>query len=98
LNPDPIFISNTKQSPDGLFIRVNNRGLQRDVVYLGLPITPSYEPKCGGRGAEVAGSEPMSPAVYTGAKLNFGDLVPYLFFVFALKILFSLPGLTTMKS
>jgi hypothetical protein len=41
------------------------------------------------------GSEPMSPAVYTGAKLNFGDLVPYFIFVFALQILFFLPGLTT---
>ncbi len=44
------------------------RGLQRDVVYLGLPI-PSplvYEPKCGGGGGGggVAGSQSMSTAVH----------------------------------
>ncbi len=40
-----------------------------------------YEPKCGGRGV-VAGSQPMSTAVYItrhdGAQINFGDLPPYL--------------------
>ncbi len=36
-----------------------------------------YEPKCGGRGG-VAGSQPKSTAVYTGAQINFGDLTPYL--------------------
>jgi hypothetical protein len=33
-----------------------------------------YEPKCGGRGGSCGGSQPMS----TGAKINFGDLTPYL--------------------
>ncbi len=37
--------------------------MQRDVVYLGWPIAPSYiEPKCGGRWG-VAGSQPMRTAV-----------------------------------
>jgi hypothetical protein len=40
------------------------RRLQRDVVYFGRPIAPSYyEPKCGG-GGEFAGSQPMSTAVH----------------------------------
>ncbi len=36
-----------------------------------------HEPKCGGRGG-VAESQPMSTAVHTEPKLNFGDLAPYL--------------------
>ncbi len=36
-----------------------------------------YEPKCGGRGG-VAGSQPMSTVVHTGAQKNFKDLTPYL--------------------
>jgi hypothetical protein len=39
------------------------RGLQRDVVYLGWPIAPSYEPNCGGRGG-AAGFQPMRTNVY----------------------------------
>jgi hypothetical protein len=39
-----------------------------------------YEPKHGvGGGGVVAGSQPMSTVqLYTGAKVNFGDLTPYL--------------------
>jgi hypothetical protein len=33
-----------------------------------------YEPKCGGGGRCGAGSQPMR-TVYTGAKINFGDLI-----------------------
>ncbi len=39
------------------------RRLERDVVYLGWPITLSYEPKCGGREG-VSGSQSMSSAVH----------------------------------
>jgi hypothetical protein len=55
-------------------------GLLRDVVFLGWPISAlGYESKCWGRGGgEVAGSQPMSTAVHTGAQINFGDLTPYL--------------------
>ncbi len=54
-------------------------GWQRDVVYLGWPIAPSYnEPKCGGGGAKgIAGSQPMSTAV-PRALINFGDLTQFL--------------------
>jgi hypothetical protein len=46
----------------------------------------------GGRegGGEVAGSQPMSTAVYTGAQINFGDLSPYL--TYDLKIRVSCSG------
>jgi hypothetical protein len=38
-----------------------------------------YEPKCGGGGGWVAGSQPLSTAVLrTGAQINFVDLTPYL--------------------
>ncbi len=51
------------------------RGLQRDVVYLGWPIAPSYtSPNARGWGV-------VSTAVYItwhGAQINFGDLTPYL--------------------
>ncbi len=40
-----------------------SRELQRDVVYLGWPIAPSYESKCGGREG-VGGSQPISTAVH----------------------------------
>jgi hypothetical protein len=42
-----------------------HRGLQRDVVYLGWPMAPSYmSPNAGGRGGGVAGSQPVSTAVH----------------------------------
>ncbi len=52
--------------------RFKSRGLQRDVVYLGWPIAPSYmSPNAGeGGGGGVAESQPMSTAV----QINFGDL------------------------
>ncbi len=43
---------------------VSSKELQRDVVYLGWPIAPSYmSPKFGGREG-VGGSQPMSTAVH----------------------------------
>ncbi len=38
--------------------------VQRDVVYLGLPIAPSYMSQNAGGGREVAGPQPMSTAVH----------------------------------
>ncbi len=59
---------------------VDARGLQRDVVYLGWPIEPSYiRVKMRGREG-VAGPQPMSIAVHItwhGAQIYFGDLPPY---------------------
>ncbi len=53
------------------------RGLQRDVVYLGWPIAPSYmSPNVGG-GGEFRGLSQFW-VQYTGAQLNFEDLTPYL--------------------
>ncbi len=53
------------------------RGLQRDVVYLGWPIAPSYMSPNAGRGGELRGLSQWV-RLYTGAKINFGDLTPYL--------------------
>jgi hypothetical protein len=52
--------------------------LQRDVVYLGWPVAPSYlSPNAG---AGVGGLRGLSQWVklYTGTQINFGDLTPYL--------------------
>ncbi len=56
---------------------VQSRGLQRDVVYLGWPIAPSYNisPNAGEREV-VAGGQRVQ--LYTGAQINFGDLTSYL--------------------
>ncbi len=52
------------------------RGLQRDVVYLGWPIEPSYiSPNAGGEGCGVSANEYSCPH---GAQKNFRDLTPYL--------------------
>jgi hypothetical protein len=54
-----------------------SRGSQRDVVYLGWPLAPSYMSQnvCEGRGG-VAWSQPMSTG--TAVHINFGDLTPNL--------------------
>jgi hypothetical protein len=53
------------------------RGLQRDVVYLGWPIAPSYmSPNAEGRGELQDLSQWVQ--LYTGAQINIGDLIPYL--------------------
>ncbi len=58
------------------------RGLQRDVVYLGWPIAPSYmSPNAGGGGGELRGLSQLVQ-LYTGAQINFGDLTPYLTYAF----------------
>jgi hypothetical protein len=65
---------------------------QRDVVYLGWPIAPSYmSPNAGGWGRGVAGSQPMSTSAneYIGAheaRISFGDLTPYLIYVSVLRL------------
>ncbi len=54
------------------------RGSQRDVVYLGWPIGSSYmNPKTGGGGGSVAGSQPLSKAMHNAheTQINFGDLL-----------------------
>ncbi len=61
-DPDP-FLLLTDTDPDPGSGSVRPRGLQRDVVYLGWPIAPSYEPKCRERGG-VTWSQPMSTAVH----------------------------------
>ncbi len=56
------------------------RGSQRNVVYLGWPIAPSYmSPNAGGRGGRrFAGSQPMSTACEHGAQINLEYLTTYL--------------------
>ncbi len=62
------------------------RGLQRDVVYLGWPIALLYlSPNAGGRGYLRGLSQWVQ--LYTGAQINFGDLTPYLTYVYNTLIL-----------
>ncbi len=66
IQPHSLYIS---ASPNCCFIYywVRPRGSQRDVVYLGWPIAPSYmSPNVGGRG--VAGFQPISTAVHMEPK------------------------------
>ncbi len=49
-------------------VSVSPRELQRDVVYLGWPIAPSYMSPNEGEVGEVAGSQPMSRAVHMEPK------------------------------
>ncbi len=51
------------------------KGSQRDVVYLGWPIAPSYmSPNAGG----IRGLAANEYSCAHGAQINFGDLTPYL--------------------
>jgi hypothetical protein len=53
--------------------------LQRDVVYLGRPIAPSYlSPNAGDRGGEGCGVSANEYSCAHGAQINFRDLTPYL--------------------
>jgi hypothetical protein len=55
------------------------RGSQRDVVYLGLPIAPSYmSPNAGGWGGGGCGVSANGYNCAHGAQINVGDLTPYL--------------------
>jgi hypothetical protein len=54
---------------------MRNRGFQRDVVYLGRPIAPSY----GGGGCGASANE---YSCAHGAQINFGDLTPNLYIYF----------------
>jgi hypothetical protein len=58
-------------------LTVSNRGSQRDVVYLGLPIAPSYMSL---RGMGLNGFVQMEPKY-----VNFGDLTPYITYGFKLQ-------------
>ncbi len=55
------------------------RRWQRDDVYIGWPIAPSYMSPNAGEGWG-GGSRPTSTVVHNaqGAQINFGDLIPYL--------------------
>ncbi len=52
------------------------RGLQRDVVYLGWPIVPSYMSPNAGGGGELRCLS-LWVQLHTGAQINFGDLTLY---------------------
>ncbi len=77
-----------KQSITQLFKEnIGILGLQRDVVFLGWPLAPSYtSPTVGGGGScgfsanEYNELRGLSQWVhlYTGAQINFSDLTPYL--------------------
>jgi len=54
-----------------------SKRLQRDVVYPGWPIAPSYMSPNAGGGRELRGLSQWVQ-LYTGAQINFGDLTPYL--------------------
>ncbi len=54
----------------------NYKGLQRDIVYLGWSIEPSYLSPNEGGGESLGLSQRVR--LYTGAQINFGDLTPYL--------------------
>ncbi len=67
------FLSLTKGPGEELRQGVTNRCSLSWLTHSALV----YDPKCGGKGG-VAGSQPMSIAVYTRAQINFVDLTPYL--------------------
>ncbi len=58
------------------------QGVTRDVVYLGCPTAPLYEPKYEGGDWGVSANE---YSCVRGAQINFGDLPPYLTYDFALS-------------
>ncbi len=94
--PSSILVTSPYMDALGYMRRVLDRRLQRGVVHLCWPIAPrNYESKCGGREG-VAGSQPMNRAVHItwhGAKINFGDLPPYL--TYCSRSAGRWPGLTT---
>ncbi len=55
------------------FYTIWPRGFQRDVVYLGWPIAPSYMSPTSGGGWELRGLSHWVQ-LYTGAQINFGYL------------------------
>ncbi len=72
LNADPDRLSADRDSGMN-WIRIRNtclRGSQRDVVFLGWPIAPTYMSpmRGGGEGGGVAESQPMSTAVHMEPK------------------------------
>ena len=54
------------------------RVLQKDVLYLGSPIAPSYMSPNGGGGGGGCGVPANEYSRTYGAQINFGDLSPYL--------------------
>ncbi len=77
------------QSANTLKSWVSTRELQRDVVYLGWPIAPSYMSPNAGGAVELRGLSQWVQ-LCTGAQINFGDLTSYLTFGFHLPYLSSL--------
>ncbi len=55
-----------------------NRGLQRELVYLGWPMAPSYMSPNAGGGGKFFGVSANEYSCAHGAQINFGDLTPYL--------------------
>jgi hypothetical protein len=62
-----------------IMLNIFGKGSQRDVVYPGWPIAPSYTSPNARGGGGVAGSQPMSWYSCTHrAQINFVDLTPNL--------------------
>ncbi len=73
----PVRTIGKKAWPSVYFVMV--RVSQRDVVYLGWPITPSYISPNGGEGGRCGVSVSVDDnSCALGAQINFGDLTPYL--------------------
>jgi hypothetical protein len=75
LSPSPLSVCGQKEA------FTSDKGLQRDVVYLGWPIATSYVSPNAGGGGELRGLSQWVQ-LYTGAQINFGDLTPYLIYAF----------------
>ncbi len=61
------------------------RGSQRDVVYLGWPMAPSYTSPNAGNGGWGGAVSANEYSCAHGAQKNFGDLTPYLTYVYTGK-------------
>jgi hypothetical protein len=87
-----------KHDTSHISLKAKCRGLQRDVVYLGGPIAPSYMSANAGGGRELRGltaNEYMQ--LYTGAQINFGDLTPYLTYGQMIKAFLKISGFCVLK-
>ncbi len=71
-------------------LRAHPRGLQKDVVYLGGPIAPTYMSPNAGGGGKLQGLSQWVQ-LYAGAQINFEDLTPFLTYGPPLPMPSSLP-------